>query len=263
MAKVKVMIDGREHEVDLPEGYGQKADFQQEFTSRFDGEFERRAKTLKASTRDELSKDDEFVKAILAARGIDPDAKPPVSKPDTAEINALRTRWESAELEPVRTKYTALEAQYTSTLSRILEQEIENAAREAGVRPEMLMRIGSSKPAIVSQLRDAFTFDADTGYHALKGKGDRLVPAASGSDDRPWAGALDYLQQLKTDKQYAGLFVTAAPQTGAKLQGGTSQNGGTTTTSASGKPVVDRNDPLAFGRMAADIASGKAEVSEQ
>lgn len=145
------------------------------------------------------------------------------------------------QIKELEVRDNRLKAMSDSLRSEMLEKRAVEAIANAGGSTRVL------KPHVMSALS---ILEEDGKFIAvvIDDKGaPRLSPDAATATDYMTVG--QYVETLKSDSEFAGVF------------GGTGAGGGGATSSKaqgsrSGPKTVDRHDPVAMGKVAAQIASG-------
>ena len=257
--ELTVQVEGKDVEIELPEGYGTAEDFRESFDDSFAKEFGRRAKGLRTAALGEALDDEEFKTQALEKWGIDPKAleaaKSGAGKLDEQalkeHVNSARTEWERTKLTPMQKELEKLQTKYNSTLGRTLSAEVL-AATHGSVQDYLVKAVDGAEPAIVSMFRNRFGYDEESGKWYVK-KGDRFAVSAKPSDEQTYMGVSEYFSTLQGNKEYSDLFKDVR-QKGADVKS-------TDKAATVVEGVVPSNDPLAFGRNAEKIASGAMTVA--
>lgn len=180
--------------------------------------------------------------AKYASAEADREKKAATRKGDWDALEVSLKDHQAKELEVRDTRITALT---TSLRSEILEKRAVEAIAAAGGSAKVL------KPHILSALS---IHEEDGQFIAVvvDEKGNpRLTVDAKTATDYMTVG--EYVETLKSDPEFAGVF-------GGTGAGGGGATASQSTGSRSGPKTVDRNDPVAMGKLAAKIATGEVEV---
>jgi len=247
MAKLKVTIDGKEHEVEAPPGWFSQADVEEKFVSKDAHEAE--LKRVAARARGEAKKpeqyleDEEFKAQALKTWGLTGKK----GENDAEITKRIRDELIAAEVKPRDEKLTAAEARIERLLDSRLQDEIFREAVAAGVKPaaaKMLIRM----------------FDGQIGYddesdkfYAYDEKNDRFVPSAV--EGETYKGVKAVIADWAKNSENAD-FLVDQRQRGAGFKGAGAGGEGTRTIDAGSGPI----DLGKAGVSLEDVASGKVQV---
>ena len=249
--------DGNDIEVELPDGFGRREDFQAELQEKFDREFARRSKSVTKAALDEALQDAEFRKKAMDAWGVkphDPAEEAEGRKLTKDQLSQAQRDWEQAHLNPLKTENETLRGKVQQFLDRALNGEILAAAQQAGVHKYLTRAVDGGEPAIVAMFRSRFGYDEESGSHYVR-KGDRFAVSTKPTDERMYMGADEYFQTLKGNKEYGDLFEDTR-QRGP----GSEQKGEKAAQPETPAGYVRKDDLLAFGMQAEKIAKGEVKV---
>jgi hypothetical protein len=162
---VKVGDQDQEVEVALPEGVtGYTADeIREGFIPK--REFNRRTEKLVGKKAEELLADEEFKGKALQTWGIDLNDQGQRVTGEELEraIKQRETDWTKNVLEPVKAEAERERQRVSNLLNKTLASQIVSAAKEAGVKEELLKAPRPGQPPmIVKALSDVFGFDEET-----------------------------------------------------------------------------------------------------
>ena len=136
--KIKVNIEGQEHEVDLPEGYVHKDEINEKYVDKslLDTETKRAAFSARKTARDSLKRDKEFWVEMASEYGVPVGEDGTYKKPkDDIDINKIRTEVEQNILEK---EVKPREEKLDRLLQQGLYTDIIQAAASVGVRRQLL-----------------------------------------------------------------------------------------------------------------------------
>jgi hypothetical protein len=205
--KIKVTIEGKEHEVELPEGYISESDLSDKYVKKefFENEIQRRVKTAKQKSREELQSDGEFFISLAKERGVplteDGTYKPP--KDNDIDINKIKSEVEQALRER---EIAPRDEKINRFLRRSLTTDIVQAAAAAGIRKNMIEPLQEgAEPPIVNMLKDYFSYDEKNDYWAVR-NGEGFAYSSNPTDSRPYQGAREFIESLKKNQTWADFF---------------------------------------------------------
>lgn len=183
---------------------------EQEFTSRFSAELNRRVDakvdklTADFSAKFEgLLDDDEFKNKALEAWGIDPKANKAKKTDDdfAQELARKREEWERKELAPVRDQTQALQNENQDLQRRILRGEIVQAA--AGViKPELLKKgTNGIEAPFITMVEGVFGLDPEhKQFFVRKGEDDWEFSAQPQSGAPPYMSVGEFVKRWADEK---------------------------------------------------------------
>lgn len=250
MAKVKVMVEGKETEVELPAGYLSPDEIKTGFVAKdavtqiVEDRIGRYAKNAKK----ELLEDAEFQKEALSAWNIKPGEKGGKATP--AEIEAALQEVERTKVAPALKQVEELKGKIGSLTRSQLHSQIIAEATAAGVQRQFLKPLpGSKVPAIIGMIEQHFGFDeAVNDWLVRNPDGKSFAVSGEAGAAHPYKGVKHFFADFAKDPDFRGFL--EAPQKGAGLEKGGA--GGTTT--------VSRSDPRAMGEAADKILKGEVTV---
>ena len=225
---IKVMFDGKEVEVDAPEGWMSAEDIAGSFMKKdtFEKEMERRIASAKkglVSQTDLLSNED-FLTEILKAQGkelFDPaKAKGKKGADDEAIAQRLTdalAEWRKKELEPMAGERDKAIGRIGSLQTRILRGQIIEAAVKAGVKGSFLKAPQpGADPPIVAMLGSIFRHDGDhDDFFVAKGEND-FEFSAKPDEGTPYKGVGEFVTDWASQKENLD-FIDASLQSGPGL----------------------------------------------
>lgn len=250
MAKVKVMVEGKETEVELPAGYLGPDEIKASYVAKdavtqiVEDRIGRYAKNAKK----ELLADEEFKAEAIAAWDIKPGAKGGKATP--AEIEEALKEMERTKINPLTQERDGLKERIGSLTRSQLHSQIIAEASAAGVQRHYLKPLpGSKVPAIIGMVEQNFGFD-ETNNDWLVRSTDGKSFAVSGEAGaaHPYKGVKHFFADFAKDPDFRAFI--EAPQGGAGLEKGGS----------GGKATVSRSDPKALGAAADKILKGEVTV---
>lgn len=261
MAKAKLVIDGAEKEVDLPEGYLAPDEVKAQYMpkSGFEAELSRRAESITQKKLAELESDDEFFNKLIEKRGVKIADPTKETKLTTDQLKDAQAQWEKKHLEPLKKQLDEASQRVTKLQSSSLNAEIMQAAAAAGINPALLKSPVAGQPApFVAMIRELFGYDEKTGGWYVK-KGDSFEFSSTPSEDNgPYKRVSEFVKEWAGDKENKA-FIVDRRQGGAELGGGKDTP---TVTSSGGRHVISRVDAADLGKYkAAKAAAEKAGVS--
>jgi hypothetical protein len=224
--------NGQEVEVELPAGYAPRAEVIAETTERlqeaFDRDVGKRLAKTRAKALDEAIEDEEQ-RAKLLERLAPHLPKSEHSgdgrggRPTKEQVAQLTQEIEAAKVKPLLEQLQQAQATIGQLRTASLEAQLMSAASALKVRPELLKPLfdGGTSP-LLAMLSPQFGPDEETNNWFVK-RGERF--ALSAKDPTRPMGVAEFLEQLKTKPEHAGLFVDER-QPGADFRqpgGGSSQ----------------------------------------
>lgn len=228
MARIKVQHEGKEIEVDLPEGYLSPAQVQEQYVPRsyMEQEISRKAKSRYTKLVEE-AKTDPAKKAELAKLlGIEPK-QPGEDKGDfTQRLKDAQASWERDNLEPLKTKLTEQGKRVERLTRNKLEGDIIAAAAEAGVKKEFLTPIAEGQPApFVQFVMGNFGYSDEHDDHFVR-RGEEFEYAANPAGGRvPFKTVKEFITKDFVKLPYAKTYIEDQRQRGAGLGGAGGQGG--------------------------------------
>lgn len=252
MAKVKVMIEGKETEVELPQGYLGPDEIKASYVAKdavtqiVEDRIGRYAKNAKK----ELLADEEFRTEALAAWNIKPGDKGKGSA-TPAEIDAALKEFERTTHAPILKERDALKERIGTLTRSQLHAQIIAEATAAGVDRKFLKPLpGSKVPAIIGMVEHNFGFDEQINDHLVRTPdGKSWAVSGEAGAAHPYKGVKHFFADFAKDPEFRGFL--EPQQQGAGLQG-TGNNGG--------KPTVSRSDARAMGQHAQKILDGEVTL---
>lgn len=250
MAKVKVMVEGKETEVELPAGFLGPVEIQAGFVAKdaVTQIVEDRLGRYATNAKKELLANQEFKVEALASWNIKPGEKGGKATP--AEIEEALKEMERTKLTPALKLNEELKGQIGSLTRSQLHSQILAEATAAGVQRHYLKPLpGSKVPAIIGMVENNFGFD-ETNKDWLVRAADGKSFAVSGEAGaaHPYKGVKHFFADFAKDPDFRAFI--EAPQGGAGLEKGGS----------GGKVTVSRSDPRAMGAAADKILTGEVTV---
>jgi len=228
---MKIQYDGKEVEVELPEGVLTSEEVAENFMRKetFMPEVDRRVKAqLKGLVkREDLLGDEAFLSEALGKQGkelFDPTKtkKGKGALDDEALAQRLaeaQEGWRKKELAPVMEKLTGTEKAVSKLRDRILDGQILQSALNAGVKEAFLKppAEGTASP-IVSMLRGTFGFDPEhDNYFVRKGEED-FEFSAKPDEGHPFKTVSEFITDWAGRKENAD-FVDVERKRGPGLGG--------------------------------------------
>lgn len=211
--KVKALIDGveKEIEVDLAANNLLTVDAHE---ARVKDQVKKRLKRHAA----ELATDEEFVKGILQAKGIDP-ANPKGGaaagdKDVAAAIEKAQGEWRVRELEPLKKQLDEASGELSATRESQLISALESSFL-TGADGLRVKKGVARKLAEIEAKSGKFAWDPEHKYWALK-DGEDFAYAAQVTKDRPYAGVDEFAATFVKNKDYSD-FVERTSQSGPGL----------------------------------------------
>jgi hypothetical protein len=240
--KIKVNIEGKEHEVQLPEGYISEESLNDKYVKKdfFESEVQRRVKAAKENAKNELKSDTDFFASAAKERGIplteDGKYKPP-SKPDI-DIDKIKSEVE----QNLREKEIAPRDQRLNRLMQSkLHGEIIQAASAVGIKKSLIESFNDGvAPPIVNMVKEYFGYDEENDYFAIR-EGDKFRYSNNPNNSRPYMGAKEFLEGLKKQDSWKDFFEDTR-QRGSNYQG--TQSGGKPT--AKKRSEMSRAEKIAY-----------------
>lgn len=227
--KMKVTIEGKDVEIDVPAGFMSEADVKQSYmpTVVFEDELKRRTASIVNKQREEirqqLLQDDEFKAQASETWGLK-QKEAELQKTAAETVERQRKEWEKTQLEPLNQKLTKTQGQAERLLRSKLAADILSAASEAGVAKALLKPVAPGQlPAIVNLVSSAFKYDEQTdSFYVVKADGE-FAWASNPTQDHRFKDVSEFLKEWATDKGNA-MFVEDTRQRGAGIAS-TSQSG--------------------------------------
>lgn len=252
MRKVKVMYEGKEIEVELPQGYLSPDEVSTGYVAKAATEqivTDRLARAMRTAKK-ELLEDEEFRTEALTAWNIKPGDKG-TGKATPAEIDAALKEYERTTHAPILKENEALKGRIGSLTRSQLHAQILAEAAAVGVAKHYLKPVGNSKtPAIIGMFEPQFGFDEQIGDWLVRGAdGKSYAVSGEANAAHPYKGVKHFFTDLSKDPDARSFFEAA--QSGAGVQTGGA--GGS-------QKVIAHGDAKAFGENAADILAGKVAV---
>jgi hypothetical protein len=258
MRKVKVQHNGQEIEIELPEGFGTREDFEpairEAVQTAVNADFARRSASVTQNALRAALQDDAFKTEALQAWNIDLEK---LGKPNADTQQQIADAVARAQKELVRTQVDPLnktvsqvQTDLQKARTKILEKDILVAAREANVQDFLLKGVNGGPPAIVGMVQQQFGYDSDTDSWYVKA-GDSFAVSTKATQGRLYQDVGEYFTQIAGDKDFSGIFKDVR-QTGPGVHevGSSRERAG-----------VIANDPMQIGLNADAIASGKMTVA--
>ncbi len=250
MAKVKVMVEGKETEVELPTGYLSPDEVKAGFVAKdavtqiVEDRIGRYAKNAKK----ELLEDKEFQTEALTAWNVKPGEKGGKATP--AEIEAALQEQERTKITPALKLVEDLKGKIGSLTRSQLHSQIIAEATAAGVHRQFMKPLpGSKMPAIIGMIEQHFGFDETVNDWLVRNAdGKSFAVSGEAGAAHPYKGVKHFFSDFVKDPDFRGFL--EAPQKGAGLEKGGA--GGTTT--------VSRADARAMGENAEKILKGEVTV---
>lgn len=215
--KLKITIDGKEHEVEhtdvsLPEGAqilepgkAPEGFVSQEF---FEDEIKRRGKGLvKKST---LLDDDDFFREAASKRSIKlgDDGKPVTAK--EVDVEELERDWTKTRLEPLQKDVEKLSGFNKKLLSRTKRAGLLQAAEKYGIKPHLRRRVGDDPSPVEAMFEKRFAYDPETDdfgqVQKLDEDGNPVFKYSPNPQERRHANFDDFFKSLHGDKEFAEWF---------------------------------------------------------
>lgn len=249
MPKIKVVIDGTEHEVDLPQEYIHESEITEKYVSKevVDDLIKRRIKNAKENASKELAKDVNFFVQLAKERGIpvtDDGEYKPNKDVDVSKIRAeIAQTVREQEIKPLETKIQKL-------LSSQLQAEIVQSASEAGISKALLTPvIPGTPPPIVNMLRDYFAYDSESEQWVVK-DGEHYRLSTTPASGKPFMGVREFIFSLQKNDSWSNYFEDTR-QRGSNYQRNITGNFKHVSTKADLKTVEDKvNYIKEYGREA-------------
>ncbi len=217
--KIKVEIEGKEHEVELPGGYISEDSLGDKYVKKdfFEQEVQRRVKSAKENAKNELKSDNEFFAAFAKERGIplseDGKYKPP-SKPDI-DIDKIKSEVEQNLRD---TEIAPREQKLNKLLQSKLHGEIIQAASAVGIKKSLIESFNDgAAPPIVNMVKEYFGYDEENDYWAIR-DGEKFRYSNNPNNSRPYMGAKEFLEVLKKNDSWKDFFEDTR-QRGSNFQG--------------------------------------------
>lgn len=253
MAKVKVTVEGKETEVELPAGYLSPDEIKASFVAKdavtqiVEDRIGRYAKNAKK----ELLADEEFRAEALALWNIKPGEKGGKATP--AEIEEALKEQERTKILPLTQERDGYKERIGSLTRSQLHSQILAEATAAGVQRHYLKPLPNSKvPAIIGIVENNFAFDeANNDWLVRSSDGKSFAVSGEAGAAHPYKGVKHFFADFAKDPDFRGFL--EAPQGGAGLE---KVRGGDDT----GTRKIAQGDAVAFGENAVDILSGKVTV---
>lgn len=262
MAKAKLVIDGAEKEVDLPEGYLAPDEVKANYMpkSGFEAELARRSESITNKKLADLEGDDEFFNKLIEKRGVKIADPTKENKLTTDQLKDAQAQWEKKHLEPLKKQLEEKDQRITKFQSSSLNAEIMQAAAAAGINPALLKSPVAGQPApFVAMIRELFGYDDKTGGWYVR-KGDSFEFSSTPSEDNgPYKRVSEFVKEWAGDKENKA-FIVDRRQGGAELGAGGKDT--PIVTATGGRHVISRADAADLGKYkAAKAAAEKAGVS--
>jgi len=227
MSKVKVTIEGKEHEVELPAGYIAEESLNDKYVKKefFESEVQRRVKAAKENAKSELKGDSEFFLTVAKERGIplteDGKYKPP-AKPDL-DIDKIKSEVEHSIREK---EIVPRDQKLNKLLLSKLHGELIQAASAVGIKKSLIESLSDgAAPPIVNMVKDYFGYDEENDYWVVR-DGDKFRYSNNPNNARPYMGAKEFLEGLKKQDSWKDFFEDTR-QRGSNYQGSTTGSAGT------------------------------------
>ena len=226
---------GQELEIEIPDdqitaaGLIQEPQVNERINKRvgelFAAELPRRVETAVANAKKALLGDAEFRTSALEAWKITP-AKPGDDKPGELtpeQVERLKSEFILKEVKPLQEKLDTSNGRMKTLLQQVLHGTIMQAAREHGVKDELLKKGPGKVPAIVAMMEELFGFAEDHNSHLVKGEGDTWKVSTKSGDDRahPWMTPDEYIADWAGNKDNVwAIDAKRQMGPGVKLPGG-------------------------------------------
>lgn len=252
MAKVKVTVEGKEVEVDLPQGYLSPDEVKAGYVSKEAASqlVEDRIGRYAKKAKQELLEDAEFRTEALAAWNVQPGGKGGNSA-TPAEIEEALKEYERTRLVPLQKDLDSYKGKVQTLTRSQLHAQIIAEATAAGVHRQFLKPLpGSKTPAIIGMVENNFGFDEQNN--------DWLVRSADGKSyqvsgdtgaPHPYKGVKHFFADFAKDPDFRGMLEDRQGGADLKKPG-----------DGSGKLTVSRSDPRAMGLHAEKIATGEVTL---
>lgn len=251
MAKVKVMVEGKETEVELPAGYLSPDEVRAGFVSKEAASqlVEDRIGRYAKKAKQELLDDEEFRKEALTTWNIKPGEKG-TGKATPAEIEEALKEMERTKVTPALKLVDELKGKIGTLTRSQLHSQIIAEATAAGVQRQFLKPLpGSKVPAIIGMIDQHFGFDETVNDWLVRNAdGKSFAVSGEAGAAHPYKGVKHFFADFAKDPDFRGFL--EAPQKGAGLEKGGA--GGTTT--------VSRSDARAVGENAEKILKGEVTL---
>jgi hypothetical protein len=223
---IKVAIDGKEHEVQVPEDqFVPKEDLDDKYVlkSFHESQLNKAGASTRKSVEEELRNSDKFFAELAKSKGVPIDDSGKYKKPEGEKIDIEKIRNETADA--IREKEVGPLSQKLGRLldSQLVAETIQ-AGSEAGIKRSLMRSIrDGAPPLIVSLVRDQVAFDEEHNYFALK-NGEKFEYNPNGNETRPYKGIRELFEGMKKDQAYADYFEDTR-QRGSGFQGKQSGSG--------------------------------------
>lgn len=249
MAKVKVMVEGKEVEVELPQGYLSPDEVKTSYVAKdavtqiVEDRIGRYAKNAKK----ELLEDADFRTEALAAWNIKPGDKSGKATP--AEIEEALKEYERTQVAPLKKDLEAYKGKVGQLTTAQLHAQIIAEATAVGVKRDFLKPLpGSGAPAIIGMVAGNFGLDENTNDWLVRTPdGKSYQVSGEPGAPHPYKGVKHFFADFAKDPNFRGFLEDQ--QKGADHQ----QGGG-------GKATVSRSDPRAMGANAEKILKGEVQL---
>lgn len=222
MSTFKTTIDGKEIEVNLPDGYLSPEDVQSQYVKKdfFETEIQRRVNSAKANAETSLSTNPDFIQKILSSKGVEIDPTTGKIKGSDIDIEKVKNQFFEENVKPLKSKLE-------NVRRKQLESEIISTAAQIGVKEEFLKPVvQGAKPVIVQMVESAFGYDDEREIWAVK-ENDKFKYSSNPTQSNPFAGPVDLFKEMKAKAEFKGFF-RETTQTGSNYSGGQSSHGGQT-----------------------------------
>lgn len=253
MAKVKVMHEGAEIEVDLPAGYLSPDEAAATMVAKTAVEqivSDRLARHTKSVKKD-LLQDEDFRTEALSSWNIKPGEKGKGSA-TPAEIEQAIQEAERTRFKPLQTENETLKGKLTKLTQSQLEAQIVAHAAAVGVKKAYLAPLpGRKVPAIVGLVKDQFGYDEELSDWLVRNEdGKSFAVSGESGASHPYKGVQHFFTDFSKNPEFREFL--DPPQKGAGVKGGDQKGGG-------GR-VISSNDAQAFGDNAEAILKGEVTV---
>jgi hypothetical protein len=206
--------DGAEVEVELPEGYGLRAEIIAAAQEAFEVQLKKRLARARAETVEKaVENPEERAKLIerLAAHLPKPDGNAGEGggtkggKPSKEQVEQLRAEFEAAHVRPLLEQLQKAQAKLGNLRAQGLLAEIASASQALKVKPELLRPLfDGGEPAILAMLRAQLGPDDETDRWYVK-RGDSFAISAKKPGEN--MGVLEFMEALKGKPEFAHIFV--------------------------------------------------------